>query len=131
MSGRMSQRKGAAGELEVQTMFRTRGFDCTRGFASGASGGGDLAGDLPDHVEVKRTEQVRLHMWIAQVGEAIASGAAGGIATALTNWVIFHRRSRSKWVAIVDAERYLDLIELERNVQREREKVNEFKRGVL
>ena len=117
MSGNQSRLKGARGELEVQELFRSRGFNCTRGFASGASGGGDLAGDLPDHVEIKRTEQARLYTWIDQVSDSIVSGAAGAIAGQIMNWVIFHRPSRRPWTVTMPAERYLDLILKERELE--------------
>lgn len=116
MSGNQSRLKGARGELEVQELFRSRGFQCTRGFASGASGGGDLAGDLPDHVEIKRMEQARLYTWIDQVSESIASGVAGAVASQIMNWVIFHRPSRRAWTVTMPAERYLDLISKEREL---------------
>ena len=116
MSGNQSRLKGARGELEVQELFRSRSFACTRGFASGASGGGDLAGDLPDHLEIKRTEQARLYTWIDQVTDSIVSGAAGAVAGQVFNWVIFHRPSRRDWTVTMPAERYLELISKEREL---------------
>jgi Holliday junction resolvase len=116
MSGNQSRLKGARGELEVQELFRTRGFQCTRGFASGASGGGDLAGDLPDHVEIKRMEQARLYTWVDQVTDSIVSGVAGAVTGQIINWVIFHRPSRREWTVTMPAERYLDLISKEREL---------------
>lgn len=114
MSGNHSRLKGARGELEVQEMFRSRGFDCTRGFASGASGGGDLAGNLPDHVEVKRMEQARLYTWIDQVTESIATGVMSSAIYEGFRWVIFHRPSRRPWTVTMPAERYFELLEKER-----------------
>jgi Holliday junction resolvase len=118
LSGNHSRLKGARGELEVQELFRARSFACTRGFASGASGGGDLAGDLPDHVEIKRAEQARLYAWIDQVTESIASGVVTAAVGQAFRWVIFHRPSRREWTVTMPAERYLELISKERELDR-------------
>lgn len=49
------------------------------------------------HIEVKRTEQIRLADWMKQA-ERDAEKFRDGMP------VIFHRKSRSKWVAIMSLE---------------------------
>jgi Holliday junction resolvase len=85
------RRKGAAGELEVAAIFRAAGFDCDR---TPNSGGlrvkGDLAGTVPAHVEVKRQENLRLPLWIAQA----EADAPPGVTP-----VVAFRQSRGQWYA--------------------------------
>ena len=49
--------KGAEGEREVARIYRARGFDVDRVPNSGGLRiKGDLHGDVPEHIEVKRQE---------------------------------------------------------------------------
>lgn len=99
---RAEREKGARGEREVAAIFQAHGFDCAR---TPNSGGlrlrGDLYGDLPVHVEVKRQEGARPWLWMAQ---AEAEAPAG-----VTPLVVF-RRSGGKWYALVALEDLLPLI---------------------
>lgn len=102
------RRKGAAGELEVARIFQAAGFDCDR---TPNSGGlrirGDLHGELPVHVEVKRQETARPWLWAAQ---ARADAGAG------ERWVVAMRRSHDEWVAMLPLVDVVRLLELERRV---------------
>ena len=104
MSG-SERRKGAAGELEVARVFKAFGFDCDR---TPNSGGlrfkGDLQGELPLHVEVKRQEVARPWLWAKQ---ARADSGAGA------RWLVAMRRSHDEWLAMLPLVHVLRLLELE------------------
>lgn len=102
---RSERRKGAAGELEVARIFQAAGFDCDR---TPNSGGlrlrGDLHGELPLHVEVKRQETARPWLWAAQ---ARADAAAG------QRWIVAMRRSNDEWLALLPLVTIVRLLQLE------------------
>jgi hypothetical protein len=96
------RRKGAAGEVEVRDIFREVGFDCDRTPNSGALRiTGDLYGDVPAHLEVKRQETARPWQWWEQ---------ATGDAPAGVMPIVAFRRSRSPWLAIVSLEQLATLM---------------------
>lgn len=106
--GKMSKRKGAAGELEAaRKLNEVLGTAFHRGRQyHGGPESPDLAGDLPGlHVEVKRTEKLRL--WDA-VAQASADAGTGQVP------VVMHRANHKPWVLIVavdDLIRLLDVVE--------------------
>jgi Holliday junction resolvase len=102
----LSRRKGKDAELELARVFREHGFaDARRSVQySGANSDCDVIGLPGIHVEVKRTETVRLHDWIAQA--VMDAGKSGNTP------VVFHRRSRSPWYAILPAGAFLELLHL-------------------
>jgi hypothetical protein len=105
---RTERTKGTGGELEVAAVFTRAGFDCSRTPNSGALRiRGDLHGDLPVHVEVKRQETARPWLWAAQ---ATADAGAG------ERWLVAMRRSRSTWLAMLPLDDVVRLLELERLV---------------
>ena len=97
---RRERDKGAAGEREVAAIFRAHGFDCDRVPNSGGLRlKGDLYGELPVHVEVKRQERAQVWAWWEQAAEEAGAG-----------WpVLAFRRNRSEWLAVV---RLVDLVGL-------------------
>lgn len=107
MSG-TERRKGKTGELEVAGLFREVGFDCDR---TPNSGGlrikGDLHGELPLHVEVKRQEVARPWLWAEQASADSDEGE---------RWLVAMRRSRSPWLALMPLDEVLRLLALEREV---------------
>jgi Holliday junction resolvase len=103
---RSERTKGKAGELEVARIFKAAGFDCDRTPNSGGLRiAGDLHGDLPVHVEVKRQETARPWLWAEQAARDAGAGE---------RWVVAMRRSRSQWLAMVPLVDLLRLLELER-----------------
>jgi Holliday junction resolvase len=91
---RAERDKGSRGEREVAAIFRAAGFDCDR---TPNSGGlrilGDLYGEMPYHVEVKRQEVARPWVWWEQArSEAPADALA----------IVAFRRARSPWLALTD-----------------------------
>jgi hypothetical protein len=100
MSG-TERRKGANGEREVAALFQTAGFDCARVPNSGGLRiKGDLYGDLPLHVEVKRQETARPWAWAMQARVDAGQGQP---------WLVAFRRSGDSWLALMPL---VDVVEL-------------------
>ncbi len=100
-----SRQKGARGERELAKLLTEAGFPAER---AQQYKGGQHSADVscPEleargfHVEVKRTERVLLYEWLEKARiEAVGKTP-----------VIFHKRNRGEWVAIIDAPVLLDLI---------------------
>ena len=99
-----SNQKGKRGEREVAALLRDYGFEARRGqqFAGG--------GDSPDvvhtmdgyHIEVKFTEALSLYKAMDQAIEDCKPGDTP---------IVFHRRKHKPWLAIIDAESLVDLIQ--------------------
>ena len=66
MSGRTSQRKGRAGELELAKILQTHGYDVQPGQAVSYGATPDLTGLPHIHVECKRNERLNIHAAMAQ-----------------------------------------------------------------
>ena len=97
-----SRAKGKRGELEVAELLRSHGYEARRGQQySGASGDPDVIGLPGYHIEVKRTERFDLYGAMEQAERDARDGEIP---------VVFHRKSRKKWVAVIDADRLLDII---------------------
>ena len=104
--GQGERRKGQGGEREVAELFRSAGFDTDRTPNSGALRiKGDLHGNLPLPVEVKRQEVARPWLWAEQAADE--AGADG-------RWLVAMRRSRSPWLALMPLADVVRLLELER-----------------
>jgi Holliday junction resolvase len=103
---RSERTKGKAGELEVARIFKASGFDCDRTPNSGGLRiAGDLHGDLPVHVEVKRQETARPWLWAQQARSEAAGGAS---------WLVAMRRSHDEWLAMLPLVKVVRLLALER-----------------
>lgn len=109
MSG-SERRKGAGGELEVARIFKAADFDCDR---TPNSGGlrirGDLHGDLPLHVEVKRQETARPWLWAKQSRDEASAGE---------RWLVAMRRSHDEWLALLPLVDVVRLLQLEQAVRK-------------
>ena len=89
--GRTERDKGAAAERDVARVFRDHGFDLDRTPNSGALRiKGDLYGNVPAHIEVKRQETLRLPLWLRQA----AAEAPPGVTP-----VVAFRQNRGAWYA--------------------------------
>lgn len=95
-----SRQKGAAGERELASYLRERGFDARRGqqFRGGADSP-DVVGLPGWHIEVKRTEKGNPYDWLDQ-----AVNDAGGNLP-----VVCHRRNRRDWIAVLRLDDFLRL----------------------
>lgn len=98
-----SRAKGARGELEFSSFLREHGFAARRGQQfSGGSDSPDVVSNVPGvHFEVKRTET--LSLWPA-MDQAKRDAAEG------TYPCVVHRPSRRRWIAILDAEDFLNIM---------------------
>lgn len=106
--GSSSQRKGRAGELELERILRGRGYDVRAGAARSFGSEPDLAGLPGVHIEAKRCEQVRLSEWMAQA-ERDAVRFGDGLPA------VFHRRSREPWLVTMYLDSWLELYEQRAN----------------
>ena len=99
---RSEREKGANGEREVAALFRAAGFDCNR---TPNSGGlritGDLYGDIPAHIEVKRQEVLRLPLWLRQARDEAPEGVLP---------VVAFRQNRGEWYAALPLTALIDLL---------------------
>lgn len=88
-----SRSKGARGELELADQLNRLGF-LTRRSVQYCGNTGEAADlvvvNFDPHVEVKRTERVRLREWLEQV-KVDSKGRP---------WLIFHRGNRMEWLVI-------------------------------
>lgn len=94
--------KGTRGELEVAAIFRSYGFDCDRVPNSGGLRiKGDLYGNVPVHVEVKRQENLRLPLWLRQ-----AAAEAGHRIP-----VVAFRQNHGEWYAALPLDELVPMIQ--------------------
>lgn len=93
--GATERRKGAVAEREVASVLADMGIHATRAARNGVQRAEDIRHSLPMcHIEVKRTERLRLHEAMRQ-----AVDAAGGKAP-----MVVHRRSREEWMVTLRLE---------------------------
>lgn len=106
--GKMSRNKGKGGELEVRNLLRDHGFtEARRGQQyCGAAGDADVVGLPGYHIEVKRVE--KFNLW-PSLDQAVRDAREDEIP------VVFHRPSRRKWIVVLDADDFLDLVERANN----------------
>jgi hypothetical protein len=94
--------KGIRAELEVAAIFRAAGFDCNRVPNSGGLRiKGDLYGDIPAHVEVKRAERLCVPEWWRQTRGEAPEGVLP---------VLAFRQSRGEWLALVPLDALVRLL---------------------
>lgn len=95
-----SRAKGAAGERELAHWLEERGLQARRGQQFNGLEGKDVVCDeLPIHIECKRVETLQLYKALEQAERDAKDETA----------VVFHRRNRKKWVAILDADELIKL----------------------
>ena len=99
--GKTSRDKGKRGERELAGQLRGYGYDCRRGQQfCGANGDADVVGLPGIHIEVKRTEALRLYDAISQ---AKADAREGEIPA------VFHRRNNCKWLVVMELEDFMKI----------------------
>ena len=102
MSGKSSQRKGRAAELELARFLRDCGFDVRPGEPLNFGKEPDLSGLPGIHIECKRAETLRLSEWMAQAA-VDAQRFKDGLPA------VFFRRSRSPWCVVMKLEDWMRL----------------------
>lgn len=100
--GRMSQRKGRAGERELAALLRKHGYDVQAAEPLNYGTIPDLTGLPGVHIECKRTEQLRLSEWMAQAQRDSEKFKDGRPA-------VFFRRSRSPWMVCMELGDWMEL----------------------
>ena len=95
LTGRTSQRKGRAGELELARLLQEYGYNVEPGRAVSYGSTPDIVGLPGVHIECKRAEQLLPYSWREQAerdavrfgeGLPVAGGdEAGGLAGAISN----------------------------------------------
>lgn len=104
MSGLMSRNKGKAGEREVAELLRERGYEARRGQQfQGGPGSPDVVHSIAGiHIEVKRSETLNLYAALDQAEKDKKDNEAA---------VVFHRRNQKRWVVVMDANTFFELVE--------------------
>ena len=99
--GKMSREKGKRGERELAKRLREYGYECRRGQQySGAAGDADVTGLPGIHIEVKRTESLRLYDALSQ---AKADAREGELPA------VMHRKNNCEWVAIMPLWAFMEI----------------------
>ena len=102
LTGRTSQRKGRAGELELARLLQGCGYDVQPGRAVSYGATPDISGLPGIHIECKRAEQLRPYSWLEQA-ERDAVRFGDGLPA------VFFRRSRSPWLVVMKLGDWLEL----------------------
>jgi Holliday junction resolvase len=98
-----SCRKGKKGELEFVHFLKEHDINARRGQQfKGTPDSPDIISDFDKiHFEVKRVEQLRLYQSLEQAEEDARKDQTP---------VVVHRRNNKKWIAIMDAEEFVELV---------------------
>lgn len=104
-TGRKSRRKGKTGELELARLLTAQGWPCSRTAQCRGNTGqaADVEGLPHIHVEVKRTEALRLYDALVQAKHDAAMAGKGDLPA------VFHRKNGEPWVVIMDLEDWLEI----------------------
>lgn len=98
--GKTSRDKGKRGEREVAGLLRSYGYDARRGVQyHGGEDSPDVVGLKGMHIEVKRTETLRLYDALSQ-----SKADAGDDMP-----IVIHRRNNSEWIVIQPLSDWIDL----------------------
>lgn len=100
--GKSSQIKGKRGEEELAGILCDYGYPVKRGASQNYGTEPDLSGLPGIHVEVKRTQQLRLHDALEQA-KRDAAKFRDGLPT------VFFRRNREKWQVCMYLEDWMQL----------------------
>ena len=102
MSGRASQRKGRAGEIELAHALQGYGYDVQPGRAVSYGEVPDLSGLPLIHIECKRVEKLN-------VPEAMAQAVRDADKFHDGRPTLFHRRNRQPWLVTMRLEDWIAL----------------------
>jgi len=98
-----SRQKGKRGELELANHLKAKGYDARRGVQyKGGPESPDVTGLPGVHIEVKRTEALRLYEALDQSTRDRGQGEIP---------VVVHRKSRMPWVVILTLDDFLKIYE--------------------
>jgi Holliday junction resolvase len=98
-----SKDKGKRGELELANELKKRGYDARRGQQyCGANGDADVTGLDGIHIEVKRTETLRLYEAMEQAKQDKKEDEIP---------IVCHRRNKKKWLVVMELDDWIKLYE--------------------
>lgn len=114
--GKMQRRKGVTGELEFTHLCHEHGYTNVHRTAQycGKTGqAGDVEGLPHIHVEVKRTESLRLYDALNQSKRDSLAAGKGEIP------IVAHRKNKSEWVVIMTANDFFKIYQkyMEKNIK--------------
>lgn len=99
--GKASKEKGKRGERELAAVLREHGYSARRGQQfCGASGDADVIGLDGIHIEVKRTEALRLYDALVQAKADARPGEKPAV---------FHRKNNHKWVVVQELDDWIEI----------------------
>ena len=107
VSGKKSQHKGRAGELELSRILRGCGYDVQPGRAVSYGATPDISGLPGIHIEVKRVERLNVPEAMKQAvrdAEKFHDGAP----------TLFHRRSREPWLVTMRLQDWMWLYRMQK-----------------
>lgn len=107
VSGKKSQHKGRAGELELSRILRGCGYDVQPGRAVSYGATPDISGLPGIHIEVKRVERLNVPEAMKQAvrdAEKFHDGAP----------TLFHRRSREPWLVTMRLQDWMGLYRMQK-----------------
>lgn len=109
--GKASRDKGKVGEREVANILKDHGYEARRGVQyQGGPGSPDVVGLPGVHIEVKRTERLKLWEAVQQAHEERRCDYELGSGQVYTEMpVVLHRTNNKPWVAILPLEDFLSL----------------------
>lgn len=111
MSGKRSQRKGRAGELELARILQGYGYPVEPGQAVSYGATPDLTGLPGIHIECKRVERLN-------VGEAMAQAIRDTDRFHDGAPTLFYRRNRQPWLVTMRLEDWMKLYSPEADNER-------------
>ena len=110
LTGKSSQRKGRAAEIELSRILQGYGYDVQPGRAASYGTTPDISGLPGVHVEVKRCEQFRPYDWLEQAQrDAVRFG--DGLPA------VFFRRNRFPWLVVMKLEDWLVLYDRQKSAE--------------
>ena len=102
LTGKSSQRKGRAAEIELSRILQGYGYNVQPGRAASYGTTPDISGLPGVHVEVKRCEQLRPYDWLEQAQrDAVRFG--DGLPA------VFFRRNRFPWLVMMRLQDWIEL----------------------
>ena len=102
MSGKRSQRKGRAGELELTRILQGYGYPVEPGQAVSYGATPDLTGLPGIHIECKRAQQQSLYEWLEQ-SRRDADKFHDGLPA------VFWRKNRRPWLVVMDLRDWMKM----------------------
>lgn len=102
MSGRKSQAKGRAGELELCSILKGYGCPVEPGQAVSYGSTPDLTGLAGIHCECKRSEKQAIYEWIAQA-QRDSNKFKDGLPA------VFWRKNRENWIVCMTLDSWMEL----------------------